>query len=72
MTTYSANSNCWKEGWIAKDDPVPPGIQLTRALDMYGLVDERIKVPAHENVGKTGRMRSICGEVTNRSLSSPL
>jgi len=50
-----------KQGWIAKDDPVPPGIQFTRALEKYGLVDERIEDLVHQEnglkMGTSGRMR---------------
>jgi len=31
-----------EQGWIGKDNPIPAGIQFTRALEKYNLVDERI------------------------------
>lgn len=50
-----------EQGWIDKDDPVPGGIQFTRALKKYDLVDERIEGRVrYENgirTGSDGRMK---------------
>lgn len=50
------------QGWIAKDDPIPPGIHFTRALIKYGLVYERSEdsVTYDENgikIGGSGGMK---------------
>ena len=49
-----------EHGCIAKDDPVPPGIQFSRALAKYDLVDEKIEDSVNlEDGRKTGSSGSI-------------
>jgi hypothetical protein len=49
-----------ENGWIAKDEPVPPGIQITRALNKYNLVHERTEHKDHyENGVKVGSSERV-------------
>lgn len=40
-----------EQGWIAKNDPIPPGIQICRALKKYDLVYDKVITEVYRENG---------------------